>query len=102
MAKEARRMVRELDVVSEVGSLLLEKGEGAFQGSEGRAPGRNGKGKERAREPDHRMWACRTLCLRDGRDGTGGEDDYHVRIYAYMPANIILESLWTVGRSLQR
>ena len=47
--------------------------DGAFQDGEGRAPR-----KERAREPDHRMWAIRTLCLKEGKDGTGGEDDYQV------------------------
>jgi hypothetical protein len=70
-------VVRELDVVGMVGVEIMESGEGSFQGTEGRAPGR-AKGKERAREPDHRMWAVRTLCLKEGKDGTGGEDDYQV------------------------
>ncbi|WWD16056.1 hypothetical protein CI109_100481 [Kwoniella shandongensis] len=77
LAKEARRIVRELDVVSQVGDLVMGSGEGAFQSGEGRAVGR-GKGKERAREPDHRMWACRALCLKEGKNGTEGEEDYHL------------------------
>ena len=76
MTKEVRRIIRELDVVSLVGEEAMSAGEGAFQDGEGRAPGR--KGKERAREPDHRMWAVRTLCLKEGKDGTKGEDDYQV------------------------
>ena len=75
LAKEARRVVRELDVPSLVGSILLDCGDGAFQDGNGKT----GKpGKERIREPDHRMWAVRTLCLKERRDGTGGEDDYQV------------------------
>ncbi|ODN98409.1 hypothetical protein L198_03653 [Cryptococcus wingfieldii CBS 7118] len=73
VAKEARRIVRELDVVSRVGALAMAAGEGAFEDGEGRAPG-----KARAREPDHRMWACRSLCLKDGKNGTEGEDAYQL------------------------
>jgi len=76
LTKEVRRVIRELDVVNLVGDEVMEASEGAFQDGEGRAPGR--KGKETAREPDHRMWAVRTLCLKEGKDGTGGEDDYQV------------------------
>jgi hypothetical protein len=54
---------------------VMRGDEGAFQDGEGRT----GKGKERAREPDHRMWAVRTLCLKEGKDGTRGENDYQVR-----------------------
>ncbi|EIW69378.1 hypothetical protein TREMEDRAFT_30797 [Tremella mesenterica DSM 1558] len=77
LVKEAKRMVRDLDVVGQMGSALLEQVEGAFQNGEGKAPGSR-KGKERAREPDHRMWAVRALCLKEGRNGTGGEDDYQL------------------------
>ncbi|WVQ71819.1 hypothetical protein IAR50_001361 [Cryptococcus sp. DSM 104548] len=73
VAKEARRIVSELDVVSRVGALAMAAGEGAFEDGEGRAPG-----KQRAREPDHRMWACRSVCLRDGKNGTEGEDAYQL------------------------
>ena len=76
LTKEVKRIVRDLDVVRLVGEEVLTANEGAFGDGEGRAPGR--KGKEKAREPDHRMWAVRTLCLKEGRDGTGGEDDYQV------------------------
>ncbi|KAE8541084.1 hypothetical protein D1P53_002438 [Cryptococcus gattii VGV] len=51
--------------------------EGAFQAGEGRAPGR-APGKERAREPDHRMWACRALCLKEGKNGTEGEEAFQL------------------------
>lgn len=78
LAKEARRIVRELDVPTLVGAVVMKDDEGAFQNGEGRASGSKGKGKERCREPDHRMWAVRTLCLKERRDGTGGEDDYQV------------------------
>ncbi len=64
-----------------VGDAAMEKGEGAFADGEGRAPGR--KGKERVREPDHRMWAVRCVCLKEGKNGTGGEDDYQVGIWVY-------------------
>lgn len=77
LAKEARRIVRDLDVPTLVGHKLLDCGEGAFQDGNGRVGSR--KGKERIREPDHRMWAVRTLCLKERKDGTGGEDDYQVR-----------------------
>ncbi|KJE05366.1 hypothetical protein I311_01045 [Cryptococcus gattii NT-10] len=77
LAKEARRIVRELDVVGRVGPEVMTAGEGAFQASEGRAPGR-APGKERAREPDHRMWACRALCLKEGKNGTEGEEAFHL------------------------
>ncbi len=76
LTKEAKRVIRELDAVSLIGDEAMSANERAFQDGEGRAPGR--KGKERAREPDHRMWAVRTLCLKEGKDGTGGEDDYQV------------------------
>lgn len=76
LAKEARRMVRELDVPTLVGHKLLDCGEGAFQDGNGKV---GKKGKERIREPDHRMWAVRTLCLKERKDGTGGTDDYQVR-----------------------
>jgi hypothetical protein len=75
LAKEARRVVRELDVPSLVGPELLNSDDGAFQDGNGRS---GKKGKERIREPDHRMWAVRTLCLKERRDGTAGEDDYQV------------------------
>ncbi|WVF72113.1 hypothetical protein IAT40_006925 [Kwoniella sp. CBS 6097] len=79
LEKEVRRIIRELDVVREVGELAMKGDEGAFSQGEGRAPGRGrGTGKERAREPDHRMWAVRTLGLREGKDGTGGEGDYQL------------------------
>ncbi|WVN86748.1 uncharacterized protein L203_101920 [Cryptococcus depauperatus CBS 7841] len=77
LAKEAKRIVRELDVVSRVGKDIMASGDGAFQHGEGRAPGR-GSGMERAREPDHRMWASRALCLKDGKNGTEGEDAYNL------------------------
>ncbi|WRT67222.1 uncharacterized protein IL334_004188 [Kwoniella shivajii] len=79
LEKECRRIVRELDVISLVGSTLLESDEGAFANGEGRiqSQGKN-KGKHRAREPDHRIWACRTLTLKEGKDGTGGEGDYQL------------------------
>lgn len=75
LAKEARRVVRELDVPGLVGENLMDCGEGAFQDGNGKV---GKKGKERVREPDHRMWAVRTLCLKERRDGTGGADDYQV------------------------
>jgi hypothetical protein len=78
LAKEARRVVRELDVPGLVGAVVMRESEGAFQNGEGRAAGSKSKGKERCREPDHRMWAVRTLGLKERRDGTGGEDDYQV------------------------
>ncbi|WVQ98812.1 hypothetical protein IAU59_005943 [Kwoniella sp. CBS 9459] len=81
LEKEVRRIVRELDVVREVGQLVMRGDEGAFSDGGGRAPGRgkgSGKDRERAREPDHRMWAVRTLGLREGKDGTGGEGDYQL------------------------
>ncbi|KAL0254039.1 hypothetical protein I308_101418 [Cryptococcus tetragattii IND107] len=77
LAKEARRIVRELDVVGRVGPEVMAAGEGAFQEGEGRAPGR-APGKERAREPDHRMWACRALCLKEGKNGTEGEEAFQL------------------------
>jgi hypothetical protein len=77
LAKEARRVVRELDVPSLCEGSLLSSTDGAFQDGNGRS---GKKGKERIREPDHRMWAVRTLCLKERRDGTGGEDDYQVHI----------------------
>jgi hypothetical protein len=58
-----------------VGAELLGSDDGAFQEGHGRS---GKKGKERIREPDHRMWAVRTLCLKERRDGTAGEDDYQV------------------------
>ena len=76
LAKEARRLVRELNVPIEVGEEVMKDDEGAFEGGDGRVVSL--KGKERAREPDHRMWAVRTICLKDGKDGTKGEDDYEV------------------------
>ncbi|WWC61024.1 uncharacterized protein I303_103602 [Kwoniella dejecticola CBS 10117] len=79
LEKECRRIIRELDVISLVGEVVSRDDEGAFQHGEGRAPGRGkGTGKERVREPDHRMWACRVLALKEGRDGTQGEDDYQL------------------------
>lgn len=75
LAKEARRVVRELDIPSLVGGELLDCGEGAFQDGNGKT---GKKGKERIREPDHRMWAVRTLCLKERKDGTEGADDYQV------------------------
>ncbi|TXT15700.1 hypothetical protein VHUM_00203 [Vanrija humicola] len=77
LTKEVKRIVRELDVVRLVGDELLTRNEGAFQAGEGRAPGR-GKGKERAREPDCRMWAARVIGLNEGKNGTGGEGDYQL------------------------
>ncbi|KAL7424122.1 hypothetical protein Q5752_001707 [Cryptotrichosporon argae] len=77
LTKQAARVVRDLDVVGLLGPALLEAGEGAFQDGQGRAIGR-AKGKERAREPDHRMWAVRTLGLKEGKNGTGGEGDYQL------------------------
>lgn len=78
LAKEAKRIVRELDVVRRAGPELMAAGEGAFQAGDGRAPGR-APGNERAREPDHRMWACRALCLKEGKNGTEGEEAFQVR-----------------------
>lgn len=69
-------MVRELNVVAHVGEQLAQSDDGAF--SDGMGKTTNSKGKERVREPDHRMWAVRTLVLKEGRDGTKGEDDYQV------------------------
>jgi hypothetical protein len=77
LKKEAARAVRALDVVRLVGPELLASDEGAFAHGEGRAPGRR-EGRERAREPDHRMWAVRTLSLAEGKDGTRGEGDFQV------------------------
>lgn len=68
-------MVRELDIPNLVGEVLLDCGEGAFQDGNGKT---GKKGKERIREPDHRMWAVRTLCLKERKDGTEGADDYQV------------------------
>lgn len=73
LAKEAKRMIRELDVPRLVSEECMRADEGAFQDGEGRI-GRPGQ--ERIREPDHRMWACRALCLKEGADGTKGEHDY--------------------------
>lgn len=53
----------------------MRDNDGAFQDGEGR---RRVGGKERVREPDHRMWACRAVILKEGKDGTRGEDDYQV------------------------
>ena len=78
LAKEARRVVRELDVPTLVGAEMLNSDDGAFQDGNGRS---GKKGKERIREPDHRMWAVRTLCLKERRDGTAGEDDYQVGVH---------------------
>lgn len=69
-------MVRDLNVVSHVSEAVTEAGDGAFQDGEGMVT--SNKGKQRAREPDHRMWAIRTLCLKEGRDGTKGDYDYQV------------------------
>ncbi|KAL1413475.1 hypothetical protein Q8F55_001249 [Vanrija albida] len=77
LTKEAKRIVRELDVVRLVGEELLARNEGAFQAGEGRAPGRS-KGKERASEPTCRMWAARVVGLNEGKNGTGGEGDYQL------------------------
>lgn len=76
LAKEVRRVVRELNVPGLVGEQVMQGDEGAFHDGEGRVGTGRGKGKERAREPDHRMWAVRTLCLKEGKDGTAGEGDY--------------------------
>ena len=76
LVKEAKRVVRELNVVALVGDELIASNDGAFQDGEGIIT--NSKGKSRAREPDHRMWAVRTLALKEGRNGTKGEDDYQV------------------------
>ncbi|ORY24978.1 hypothetical protein BCR39DRAFT_454051, partial [Naematelia encephala] len=79
LAKQARRMIRELDVCGIMGDELFKADEGAFQSGQGRARAQGKKGENgRAREPDHRMWAVRTLGLKDGRNGTGGTDDYHL------------------------
>lgn len=81
MAKDVKRIVRELDVPSLVGDKLIRDADGAFQDGEGirRIGGVGGKERvERVREPDHRMWAARGVALGDGRDGTG-EDDFQVR-----------------------
>ncbi|WVQ69987.1 uncharacterized protein L199_008211 [Kwoniella botswanensis] len=79
LEKECRRIVRELNVVGLVGDIVSKGDEGAFQDGEGRAPGRGREsGKERIREPDHRIWGVRTLGLREGKDGTGGEGDYQL------------------------
>ena len=70
-------MVRDLNVVGIIGDEAMESGDGAFGDGEGRVT--NSKGEQRAREPDHRMWAVRVITLKEGRDGTKGEDDYQVR-----------------------
>lgn len=70
--------MRELDVPRLVGDLVMEANEGAFQDGEGRQAQSKGKGKDRAREPDHRMWAVRGVVLKEGKDGTKGENDYQV------------------------
>lgn len=74
LKKHAQGVVRGLDIVGLVGRELLDARDGAFQSDGGLAPGP----RKRAREPDHRMWACRCLALKEGRDGTQGEDDYQV------------------------
>ncbi|EKD02717.1 hypothetical protein A1Q2_02947 [Trichosporon asahii var. asahii CBS 8904] len=74
LKKHVQNIVRGMDIVSLVGKELLESRDGAFQSDGGLAPGP----RKRAREPDHRMWACRTLVLKEGRDGTQGEDDYQL------------------------
>ena len=71
-------MVKELNVPDLVGDEVMRGDEGAFGYGEGRVV--SSKGKERAREPDHRMWAVRALCLKDGRNGTKGEGDYQVSL----------------------
>ncbi|WWC89931.1 uncharacterized protein L201_004860 [Kwoniella dendrophila CBS 6074] len=74
LEKECRRIIRELNVINLVGDLVSKDGEGAFQNGQGKSP----NNPNRIREPDHRIWACRTLTLKDGKDGTGGEDDYQL------------------------
>ncbi|ORX39983.1 hypothetical protein BD324DRAFT_607128 [Kockovaella imperatae] len=76
LAKECRRLVREINVPLEVGELVMKDDEGAFENGEGRVVSL--KGKERAREPDHRMWALRSVCLKESKDGTQGEDDFQL------------------------
>jgi len=71
-------MVRELNVVGLVGDEITRDNDGAFQDGEGMVS--TAKGKQRAREPDHRMWAVRALVLKEGRDGTRGEDDYQASL----------------------
>jgi hypothetical protein len=71
-------MVRELNVVAHVGEEIIKGEDGAFTDGEGIIT--NSKGVPRPREPDHRMWAVRTLVLKEGRNGTKGEDDYQVGI----------------------
>lgn len=74
LKKYAASIVRGLDVVSLVGKELIESKDGCFQNDGGLAPGPRPK----AREPDHKMWACRALVLKEGKDGTQGEEDYQV------------------------
>ena len=69
LEREAQRRVREINVVAETHDVLLHCDEGYFANPEVKVRGR-------VPEPDHRMWAARCLCLRDGRDGLGGPDDY--------------------------
>ncbi|KLT42507.1 hypothetical protein CC85DRAFT_285415 [Cutaneotrichosporon oleaginosum] len=76
LRKEALRAVHALDVVRLVGADLLASNEGCFAHGEGRATSR--RGAERARDPDHKMWAVRTLALAEGRDGTRGDGDYQL------------------------
>ena len=92
-------MVRELNVVAEVGDLIMKDNEGAFQDGEGRIV--SGKGKERAREPDHRMWGVRALVLKEGRDGTKGEDDYQVSWTSHN-AWWLTGSYWNASMMMER
>lgn len=92
-------MVRELNVVAEVGELIMKDNEGAFQDGEGRVV--SGKGKERAREPDHRMWGVRALVLKEGRDGTKGEDDYQVS-WTSRYAWWLTGSYWNASMMMER
>jgi hypothetical protein len=89
LAKEARRVVRELDVPTLVQAEMLASDDGAFQDGNGRS---GKKGKERIREPDHRMWAVRTLCLKERKDGTAGEDDYQVSLHLGMTEAVMTDS----------
>ena len=61
--KQAEKIIRDLKPV--VKQLKMEN-YGAFEKS------------NLMRDPDHMMWAFRSLRTKQGKDGTGGEDDYEV------------------------
>ncbi|WWC69368.1 uncharacterized protein I206_103307 [Kwoniella pini CBS 10737] len=79
LEKECKRIIRELNVINLINELIFSQdnqNQGAFEKKNLIILTKNGK--EKIREPDHRIWACRTLILRQGKDGTKGEDDYQL------------------------